>query len=70
MRTKEALALKKSEGVTLGRKYGSDVKMEVIRQNEREIEKMIEKGMSITQICRKIGVARSTWYKYRQMKNA
>lgn len=70
MRTKEALALKKSEGVILGRKYGSDVKMEVIRQNEGEIEKMIEEGMSITQICRKIGVARSTWYKYRQMKNA
>lgn len=68
MRTKEALALKKSEGVRLGRRSGSDIKMELIRENESQIEKMLEEGMSVSKMCRKIGIARSTWYKYQQCK--
>jgi DNA invertase Pin-like site-specific DNA recombinase len=68
MRTKEALALRKSEGVRLGRRRGSDVKMEIIRENETEIERMLEEGMSVSMMCRKIGVARSTWYKYQEKK--
>ena len=67
MRTKEALALKKAEGVRLGRRIGSEVKIERIRQNEPRIRKMLEQGMSVTRMCRKIGVARSTWYKYRHL---
>ena len=67
MRTKEALALKKAEGVRLGRRIGSEVKIEMIRQNEPRIRKMLEQGMSVTRMCRKIGVARSTWYKYRHL---
>lgn len=68
MRTREALALRKSEGVTLGRKCGSEVKMKLIEENEEQIEIMLAKGMSITKICRTIGVARSTWYKYQHKK--
>lgn len=67
MRTKEALPVKKAEGVRLGRRTGSEVKIELIRQNEPRIQKMLEQGMSITRMCRKIGVARSTWYKYRHL---
>ena len=68
LRTKEALAVKKAEGVVLGRRAGSDVKMEVIRQNEARIEAMLSAGLSVTKMCRKIGVSRNTWYKYLRVK--
>lgn len=68
MRTKEALAVKKAEGVVLGRRPGSNVKMEVLRQNEARIEAMLAAGLSVTKVCRKIGVSRNTWYKYIRVK--
>lgn len=68
MRTKEALAVKRAEGVVLGRRRGSDVKMEVIRQNKARIEAMLAAGLSVTKMCRKIGVSRNTWYKYLRVK--
>ena len=67
MRTKEALAVKKAEGVRLGRRPGSNVKIEVIEQNKERIARMLDSGMSITQMCRKIGISRHTWYKYKSM---
>ena len=65
MRTKEALAVKKAEGVRLGRRPGSNVKIKFIEQNEARIARMLDSGMSITQMCRKIGISRHTWYKYK-----
>ena len=67
MRTKEALAVKKAEGVRLGRRPGSNVKIELIEQNKERIARMLDSGMSITQMCRKIGISRHTWYKYKSM---
>lgn len=64
MRTKEALALKKAEGVRLGRRPGSNVKMQRIRESEDRITAMLDGGMPVTKMCRKIGISRSTWYKY------
>lgn len=64
MRTKEALALKKAEGVRLGRRPGSNVKMQRIRESEDRIAAMLDGGMPVTKMCRKIGISRSTWYKY------
>ena len=52
MRTKEALALKRAEGVRLGRRPGSDVKMQVIRDNSARIDAMLAAGMPVTKICR------------------
>ena len=70
MRTKEALALKRAEGVRLGRRPGSDVKMQVIRDNSARIEAMLASGMTVTKICRKIGISRNTWYKFRSQMRA
>ena len=70
MRTKEALALKRAEGVRLGRRLGSDVKMQVIRDNSARIEAMLASGMTVTKICRKIGISRNTWYKFHSQKRA
>lgn len=64
MRTKEALALKKAEGVRLGRRPGSNVKMQLIRDNEDRINAMLAAGLPITKICRKLGVSRNTYYKF------
>ncbi len=70
MRTKEALALKRAEGVRLGRRPGSDVKMQVLRENSSRIEAMLAAGMTVTKICRKIGVSRNTWYKFQSQMRA
>ena len=70
MRTKEALALKRAEGVRLGRRPGSDVKMQVFRDNSDRIEAMLASGMTVTKICRKIGISRNTWYKFQSQKRA
>ena len=70
MRTKEALALKRAEGVRLGRRPGSDVKMQVIRDNSARIESMLASGMTVTKICRKIGISRNTWYKFQSQIRA
>ena len=70
MRTKEALALKRAEGVRLGRRPGSDVKMQVIRDNLARIEAMLASGMTVTKICRKIGISRNTWYKFQSQMRA
>lgn len=70
MRTKEALALKRAEGVRLGRRPGSDVKMQVIRENSARIEAMLASGMTVTKICRKIGISRNTWYKFHSQMRA
>ena len=70
MRTKEALALKKAEGVRLGRRPGSKVKMQLICENEEQINKMIAAGLPVTKICRKIGVSRNTYYKFIAMRDS
>lgn len=70
MRTKEALALKRAEGVQLGRRAGSDVKMQVIRDNSARIDAMLAAGMPVTKICRKIGISRNTWYKFQSQRRA
>ena len=70
MRTKEALAVKKAEGVRLGRRPGSTVKMKVISEKEEQINKMIAAGLPVTKICRKIGVSRNTYYKFIAMRDS
>ena len=70
MRTKEALALKRAEGVQLGRRPGSDVKMQVLRDNASRIEAMLSAGMPVSRICRKIGISRNTWYKFQSQLRA
>ena len=65
MRTKEALALKKAEGVRLGRRPGSNVQIQKIKDNSPRIEAWLSGGMSVARMCRKIGVSRNTWYKYK-----
>lgn len=66
LRTKEALALRRAEGVVLGRKKGSCVKMNFLIRNHNEIEKMLSEGYTISKICKTMNVSRETYYKYKK----
>ena len=63
MRTKEALALRKAEGVILGRKKGSITKLKILVDNELEIIDRLKKGESMASICRIYGVSTDTFSK-------
>lgn len=65
MRTKEALALKKSEGIVLGRKKGSYTKTQILIENRRHIVEMIDSGYTIADICKHFGLSRDTFSKFR-----
>ena len=58
MRTKEALELKRKQGVKLGRKKGTFSSK--LDGKEKEIKKMLEKGISINQIAKSFGVYPNT----------
>lgn len=66
MRTKEALALRKAEGVVLGRKKRSCTKLNLLAENRGEIVRMLHENKSITDICRRFGISRDTFAKFRR----
>lgn len=66
MRTKEALMLRKAEGVVLGRRKGCCPKMKILIRNKPLIIKMIENGEKIGDICSAYEVSRDTFAKFRE----
>ena len=65
MRTREALALRKAEGMVLGRRAGSYTKMNILIQNRFAVIEMLGKGQSIGEICRRYDLSRDTFAKFR-----
>ena len=63
-RTKEALARKRSEGVTLGRPKGSRSKTRKLTGKEIEICALLDESVPITTIARKMEVHRITVYRF------
>ena len=61
-RTREALALRKSEGVVLGRRQGYSPKMKLLKHKRDEIVDLRAQGISFRKIAEKYGVSRSTLY--------
>jgi DNA invertase Pin-like site-specific DNA recombinase len=59
-RTKEALAHKRMEGVTLGRPKGSTTAMFKLLNHEEEIKALLDAKISKTSIARMFGVSRRT----------
>lgn len=74
MRTREALALRKAEGVILGRRKGSYTKLKILMDNRREVIGMLESGKTIASICRHYDVSRDTFNnlkaRYRSVSDA
>ena len=50
MRTREALALRRAEGMVLGRRYGSYTKLNVLIENRQTVIAMLDRGKSIGDI--------------------
>ena len=67
MRTKEALALRKAEGVILGRRKGSITKLRLLIDHEPDIIERLARGESIRSICRGYGVSTDTFLKLRKL---
>ena len=61
MRTKEALALCRAEGVKLGRRKGSYTKLRILIDNRREIVRMLRCRKSIADVCRRYEISRETF---------
>ena len=62
MRTKEALALRRAEGIHLGRPFGTTVKQNRLLENRQDIVRMYDRGATIASICKKYKVSRETFY--------
>ena len=67
MRTKEALALRKANGVVLGRRKGSCTKLRILEENHSDIIRMLGERCSISYICSCYGISRETFNKYRRL---
>lgn len=65
MRTREALAPRRAEGMVLGRRYGSYTKLNVLIENRQTVIAMLDRGKSIGDICRHFGLSRDTFAKFR-----
>ena len=65
-RTKEALALRKAQGVKLGRKTGSrNINLnKICLENHIFIVSQIQNGISIPKIAQILGIAKGTLYRY------
>lgn len=66
MRTKEALARRKAEGVVLGRRKGSFTKLNVLAANRQEVIRMLNEDCSVAQICRRYDLSRDTFDRFRR----
>lgn len=64
MRTKEALAIRKANGVILGRPKGSGKQSRRLEQNRKEILLRLENGESVVALASSYSVSRSTLYAY------
>lgn len=65
MRTREALALRRAEGMVLGRRHGSYTKMNVLIENQQVVIAMLNRGKSISDICKRFDLSRDTFAKFR-----
>ena len=64
MRTKEALARRRQEGVKLGRKKGTCPAMRVLRENKRRLIKDAQRGVSCSELAHQMGVSRTTMHRF------
>ena len=63
-KTKAALSGKKDAGEKLGRPDGSCVKMRILIKNKQHIRSALENGESISSLCSRYNVSRSTFRRF------
>lgn len=64
-RTREAMALRKSEGKHMGRRKGSGGKMRILVDNKSEILRQLQTDRTLIQICRDNQTSYETFYRFR-----
>lgn len=64
-RTREAMALRKSEGKHMGRRKGSGEKIRILVDNKREILRQLEAGRPLIGICHDYKTSYETFYRFR-----
>lgn len=64
IRTKEALALRKAEGIKLGRPFGSCPQSNILRDDKKLIKKLIEENVPYHQIAFKYKVSLCTFKRF------
>ena len=67
MRTKEALAARKEQGMALGRRPGDSPKIRMLQEHGDEILRDYASGMSVSCLSKKFNVSRDTMTKYLKM---
>ena len=68
-RTKEALALRKAQGVHVGRKFGSKNSLLKLSSNEEIIQELLTLGIPKVLIAKKLNVDRTTLWRFlKQLK--
>ena len=63
-RTKEALAVRRAEGIRLGRPPGRSLKHDAFSHKEQAIRAMIAEGYTISEMARHLGIHRNTLRRY------
>jgi DNA invertase Pin-like site-specific DNA recombinase len=63
-RTKEALARKRAEGIVLGRPKGSKSARLKLSEHKAEIQLLLDKNMTKSDIARRFGVCRKTLFSF------
>lgn len=63
-RTKEALALRKAQGIHVGRRYGSKNSIYKLTGKEKLVKEMLDKGVSKAAIARKLHIDRTTLWRF------
>lgn len=67
MRTKEALKLRKAQGITLGRPRGTCHKLKYLQEHAAEIQELLQKKVKCSDIASMFHVSRSTLFTYLKM---
>lgn len=65
LRTREALAHRKAEGMVLGRRKGTYTKFNVLKENRREVIRMLDRGQTIAEVCKRYDLSRDTFNRFR-----
>lgn len=65
-RTREAMAIRKAQGMHMGRKHGSSPKMEYLNSQRHQIQAKLDSGTQVMQICKEYGIAYGTFKKFRE----
>lgn len=70
LRTREALAAKRKTGIKLGRPANYHPKSDLLQEEMNTIKSLLASGLSISSVCKKYGVSRTTFYNFQKRQTS